>query len=52
VLQGVHTLFDIEPSSSLWKGDEERESRMVFIGKGLQLDLLKKSFLEQCVKDK
>eukprot|EP00294_Goniomonas_avonlea_P016400 CAMPEP_0114543722 /NCGR_PEP_ID=MMETSP0114-20121206/2507_1 /TAXON_ID=31324 /ORGANISM="Goniomonas sp, Strain m" /LENGTH=340 /DNA_ID=CAMNT_0001728079 /DNA_START=9 /DNA_END=1028 /DNA_ORIENTATION=- len=31
VLQGVHELFDLQPSR-LWKADEVRESKMVMIG--------------------
>ncbi len=35
VLQGVHTLFEVEPAGIRWKQSEPRITRLVFIGKGL-----------------
>lgn len=47
VLQGVHMLMGTD-SGSLWKDDEPRESRLVFIGKQLPKDVIVQG-LEQCL---
>jgi len=47
VFQGVHMLFEGMPDR-LWKEGEERVSKMVFIGKDLDKDLIEEGFL-QCV---
>ncbi len=44
VCQGVHMLFDILPDR-LWKQDEVRKNEMVFIGRNLNREQLKKDFL-------
>jgi len=44
VFQGVHMLFDIFPDR-LWKKDEVRKNEMVFIGRNLNPEQLKKDFL-------
>jgi len=47
VFQGVHMMFDGKPSRP-WGMDEPRLSRMVFIGRELDADLLQEGF-EHCV---
>lgn len=47
VFQGVHGLFSGEPAKP-WAEGEERRSRMVFIGRGLDPELLKAGF-DECV---
>lgn len=47
VFQGVHALFSGEAGSD-WGPGEPRASRMVFIGRGLDADLLREGF-EECV---
>jgi hypothetical protein len=48
VFQGVGMLFS-GTFEGRWKPDETRESRFVFIGKNLDMDLLKKGFEACCV---
>ena len=47
VFQGVHMLMGSDPGA-LWKTGEARESKMVFIGKGMPKDVLLQG-LAQCV---
>lgn len=47
VFQGVHMLFEGMPDR-LWKEGEKRESKMVFIGKELDENLIREGF-EECV---
>jgi G3E family GTPase len=47
VFQGVHMLMDGDLTSP-WKPDEPRRSRMVFIGRNLDKDELKRGF-ESCI---
>jgi G3E family GTPase len=47
VFQGVHMLFEGMPDRE-WKDGEERKSRMVFIGKDLDADVIKEGF-EHCL---
>lgn len=47
VLQGVHMIVEGDHQRP-WKTDEKRESRLVFIGRNLDFDALKKSF-EECL---
>ncbi|WP_153771841.1 GTP-binding protein [Labrenzia sp. CE80] len=47
VIQGVHMIVEGDHQRD-WKSDEPRESRLVFIGRDLDWDLLKQSF-EACV---
>jgi len=47
VFQGVHMVFTGEPATA-WGADEERQNRMVFIGKNLDKAFLQKSF-EDCI---
>ena len=47
VFQGVHALFSGEPAQP-WGAGEERRSRMVFIGRGLDPELLRAGF-DECV---
>lgn len=51
-LQGVHTLFTVEPSGIFWSKSEKRTSRIVIIGKGLEYNSLKSSFDSQVIKKK
>ena len=44
--QGVHKMFEGGPDR-LWKEGEKRLSKMVFIGKELDMELLKEGF-EDC----
>ncbi|WP_299482575.1 GTP-binding protein [uncultured Roseibium sp.] len=43
VIQGVHMIVEGDHQRD-WKGDEPRESRLVFIGRDLNWDVLKQSF--------
>jgi G3E family GTPase len=47
VFQGVHMIFDGRPDRP-WRDGERRESRLVFIGKDLDREALRKSF-EGCI---
>lgn len=47
VFQGVHSLFDGMPASE-WKAGEKRRSRMVFIGRELDGQVLREGF-DMCV---
>ena len=47
VFQGVHMLMDGDLTSP-WKPDETRRSRMVFIGRNLDQDELKRGF-DSCI---
>ncbi|KAL4517894.1 hypothetical protein Ndes2526B_g02290 [Nannochloris sp. 'desiccata'] len=47
VFQGVHMLFEGMPDR-MWKDGEERRSRMVFIGKDLDAEVIKEGF-EHCL---
>ncbi len=47
VLQGVHMIVEGDHQRP-WRSDEKRESRLVFIGRDLDFDALKKSF-EECL---
>jgi G3E family GTPase len=47
VIQGVHMLLE-GGAQRLWKPDEKRDSRLVFIGRGLPRDRLKQEF-ESCL---
>ena len=44
VFQGVHMMLDGEPQRE-WKPGEKRESKVVFIGRDLDKDLIRKGFL-------
>jgi G3E family GTPase len=46
VVQGVHMLIE-GGSQRLWKKDEARQTRLVFIGRDLPIDILKQGF-ESC----
>jgi G3E family GTPase len=50
VFQGVHEQINFGPADKPWGKDEERTSKMVFIGKNLDYDFFKKS-LEDSVAD-
>jgi G3E family GTPase len=43
VFQGVHMMLDGEPQRD-WKADEKRESKVVFIGRELDEDAIRKGF--------
>lgn len=47
VLQGVHMIVEGDHQRP-WRADEKRESRLVFIGRDLDFDALRKSF-EECL---
>lgn len=49
VIQGVHMIVEGDHQRD-WKADEPRESRLVFIGRELEWDLLKQSF-EACAAE-
>lgn len=49
VIQGVHMIVEGDHQRD-WKADEPRESRLVFIGRDLNWDVLKKSF-QACVAE-
>ena len=49
VFQGVHEQINFGPANNPW-GEQERTSKMVFIGKNLDYDFLKKN-LEACMVD-
>ena len=44
VFQGVHMMLDGEPQRE-WKTGEKRESKVVFIGRDLDEELIRKGFL-------
>jgi G3E family GTPase len=44
VFQGVHMMLDGEPQRE-WKAGEKRESKVVFIGRDLKEDDIRKGFL-------
>jgi G3E family GTPase len=48
VLQGVHDLFDVSATAALWGDTENRVTKIVFIGKGLDQQALQAG-LETCV---
>ena len=50
VFQGVHMLFEGMPDRE-WREGEERRSRIVFIGKDLDPEIIREGF-EHCVVDK
>ncbi len=43
VLQGVHTLYAVNPDRE-WREDEPKETKLVFIGRNLDEEWIKKSF--------
>jgi G3E family GTPase len=49
VFQGVHMMFEGMPDR-LWREGEERVSKMVFIGRDLEEDVIREGF-EQCLMD-
>jgi G3E family GTPase len=50
VFQGVHEQINFGPSEKGWAEGEERASKLVFIGKNLDYDFLKKS-ISECATD-
>lgn len=46
--QGVHETINFGPAKNPWGADEERVSKIVFIGKGLNREELKAG-LEKCL---
>jgi G3E family GTPase len=46
-VQGVHNMFEGVPDRE-WQEGEERVNKLVFIGKDLQMELLKEGF-EDCL---
>jgi G3E family GTPase len=46
VFQGVHMVFDGKPLEVEWEVDEVKENKMIFIGKKLDAEELKASFME------
>ena len=47
-LQGVEDVFEVEPSNVFWRDSEKKYSKFLFIGKGLDKDLIKRR-LEECL---
>jgi len=52
VLQGVHTLFEVECSNVFWEEGETRVNQLVFIGRGLNQQQLQQSFQAECLNTK
>lgn len=50
VFQGVHEQINFGPSEKPWQADEERLSKVVFIGKNLDYEYFKTS-LKECTRD-
>merc|ERR1712241_1269354 len=48
VFQGIHDQVQFGPASELWKDNEARTNKFVFIGKGLNRDELTKG-LKHCL---
>lgn len=48
VLQGVRELYD-KQDGGIWGNDEERWSRLVFIGKNLDRHAMSRSFVKHCL---
>ena len=48
VFQGVHDTINFGPAAKPWSDDEERESKVVFIGRGLNREELRAG-LEKCL---
>jgi G3E family GTPase len=48
VFQGVHETINFGPAKNPWAADEERVSKIVFIGRGLNREELKAG-LEKCL---
>ncbi|XP_031553938.1 COBW domain-containing protein 1-like [Actinia tenebrosa] len=51
VVQAVHELFD-KTATTPWKTNEEKLNRLVFIGRHLDVDVLKASFQAILIKDR
>ena len=51
VLQAVHELFDVSASGT-WPEDEERINRLVFIGRKLDRDTIRASFIKHAIEGK
>ena len=49
VFQGVHEQINFGPADCPWKEGEERLSKLVFIGKNLDYEEMKKNLLDCCV---
>lgn len=49
VLQGVHTIFTVDSTNVIWKKEETRINRLLFIGRGIDKESLTKSFVENCL---
>uniref|UniRef100_A0A8C1KRA1 COBW domain containing n=1 Tax=Cyprinus carpio TaxID=7962 RepID=A0A8C1KRA1_CYPCA len=45
MLQGVHELYELDETSECWADHEPRINRLVFIGRNLDGDILKKEFI-------
>uniref|UniRef100_A0A8C1UWU3 COBW domain containing n=1 Tax=Cyprinus carpio TaxID=7962 RepID=A0A8C1UWU3_CYPCA len=45
MLQGVHELYELDETSESWADHEPRINRLVFIGRNLDGDILKKEFI-------
>ncbi|KAI4899517.1 hypothetical protein NFI96_011516 [Prochilodus magdalenae] len=45
MLQGVHELYELDETPEAWADGEPRVSRLIFIGRNLDEDILKKEFL-------
>jgi len=48
VLQGVHSLFELEPSGIKWEPCENKVTKILFIGKGFSMKSLSHSFQQKC----
>ncbi|TRY58680.1 hypothetical protein DNTS_028452 [Danionella cerebrum] len=56
MLQGVHELYELDETPELWDDQEPRLNRLVFIGRNLDGDVLKREFISavsrrDCVDD-
>jgi len=50
MVQGVHDTFEIVPSEFSWNlAEETKMNKFVFIGKGINIGVLKQTFQEMCI---
>ena len=49
-MQGVHGMVSLDADQA-WGPNEQRQSRLVFIGRKLEEDLIKEGWLACCVRE-
>ncbi|XP_066470479.1 zinc-regulated GTPase metalloprotein activator 1A-like isoform X1 [Tiliqua scincoides] len=52
IVQGVHELYELEETTIRWKEDDERMNRLVLIGRNLDKDILKDTFIATVTRRK